>query len=66
MARVFQCPYYKWTGGLRVFCESGRTDFTSKQALRDFVCRYCGSDPGWKSCTMAQRLNREYERGQRN
>ena len=61
MPRVFQCPFFKWLDGRAVHCEAGRVEF-DQAAYKDYADRYCGNETGWRHCTLAQNLCRDYER----
>lgn len=63
MPIAFQCPYFQAGGkGKKLECECGRLVFPSREAYLDYVFRYCGKNPGWERCTLAQNLTMEYER----
>lgn len=60
---AFVCPYYQQTREKRVCCEGGsRVSFPDKQAMADYVARYCANLPDWSRCTLARARSRYHER----
>ena len=78
MPLLVMCPYWKYELGLkpdrclpekeeaqtgyRTVCEGGTLEYTDRYARRDYVYRYCAHPTGWKGCTVAQNLEKQYER----
>lgn len=62
MPRVFECPFYQWCRGHTVYCEAGRLEFPGGEAYADYCNRFCGDPTGWRGCTLAQALDRDYDR----
>ena len=62
MPRVFECPFFQLDRDRTVHCEGGRIEFGNAAAFSDYCDRFCGSNPGWSDCTLAQNLNRDYDR----
>lgn len=62
MSRVFRCPFFSWAKGTSIWCEGGVLKFRSMESYRDYVNRYCCGASSWGNCTIAQNLEREYER----
>lgn len=67
MATMMYCPFltvdYKdKTGKLCIRCERALIKFESGAEWRDFVSRYCGSENGWKACSIAKNTMKHYEK----
>lgn len=67
MAKTMYCPfiitdYADKRGDYKLRCERGKLQFADRDSFNDFVCDYCGSEGGWKTCTMAKSLQKDYER----
>lgn len=60
--RYWCCPYWKYERKLKFICEAGTIHFFDRKAWSDYVERYCCDRNNWEKCTLAQSLNREYER----
>lgn len=58
--RTFECPYYRWSDGLRLRCEGARMDFPTRASINAFTGRYCCAD--WRSCSTAKMLEDHYYR----
>ena len=62
MGRTWRCPYYHWDKGNEMYCEGGNLKFGGRKAWEDYTGQYCTCNPGWRRCTLAQNLERVYER----
>ena len=51
-------PYY-------LNCEGGQIKMP-KEALDDYMARYCANSTAWRSCTIARALLLNYERKERH
>ena len=62
----FQCPYYKWSDRdkVQLHCEGGCITIKDDDSLREYIRNFCGSDFGWKRCTVARAVTRFYEVGE--
>ena len=60
--REWVCPYWMYERKLMLVCEAGCIKFPSREAWDDYVDGYCDNPQGWKDCTLAQNLCRDYER----
>lgn len=60
--KTYECPFWRWEKRLCVNCEGGRIEFVDEQAREDYIGRYCASVEGWEACSIAQHLERVYER----
>ena len=59
--RLWQCPYFVWSETGKIHCEGCVVALADKKTLRRYADAYCGDIDGWKSCTVARALNRQYE-----
>ena len=64
--RTWCCPYFGWDEKLCIHCDAGRLKFPDRKAITGYAERYCGDVNGWTKCTVAQELNRYYERTESN
>lgn len=65
--KVLFCPFVKTNvvdhaGGFRISCEHGKLNFYEKESARNYINKYCGSEYGWKECSLACSLMQYYEK----
>lgn len=58
--RRWECPFYAWDEKLAVHCEGGVIRLPDKQAMTDYIGRYCCGD--WRRCHIARTVSAYYER----
>lgn len=67
---TWECPYFSWDEKrgkkICVHCEGGRIDLADKISTKEYTNSYCANNPGWKKCTVAQMLTKQYERMENN
>ena len=62
MPKVLHCPFFKWEKKLAQYCEAARVCYPSRTARTEYQGLFCASADGWRKCTLAQEMCREYER----
>ena len=55
-------PYFAWDAKRVIKCEAGRITFPDYAAEKDYAMRFCASVEGWPSCSLAESMNRFYDR----
>jgi len=61
----FVCPFYSRDYKDYLNCEGGQIKMP-KEALDDYMARYCANSTAWRSCTIARALLLNYERKERH
>ena len=61
----FVCPFYSRTTKTISTARAGRSK-CRKEALDDYMARYCANSTAWRSCTIARALLLNYERKERH
>lgn len=60
--RAWKCPFFGWDERLCIHCEGGKVKFQDRQAAVEYIDLHCASLDGWKRCSIADSLNKYYER----
>ena len=61
-SRVWTCPFFQWDERLAVHCEGGsRVRFARLRTYRQYVSCYCCDLNGWRRCSIADALNKQYD-----
>lgn len=61
-SRVWVCPFYRRHERQAVHCEGGSAAFSKRETFREYAEMYCADLPGWKRCSLAAALLRQYDR----
>lgn len=66
MAKLLFCPFiiengYDKRGTREIRCEHGKLIFHNKGNMKEFIGKYCGSEQGWKTCSLSCSLMKYYE-----
>lgn len=61
-SRTWTCPFFQWDERRKVHCEGGGIAFTDGETFSAYAEKYCGSLEGWKACSIAAALLKQYER----
>ena len=62
-SEIFICPYYVSDEKDRITCENRNAmRFYTVRATKEFICEFCASHEGWKQCTIAQMLDKHYDK----
>ena len=67
MARMVYCPFWgsdllDKKGEKKISCEHGMLIFYDRNAIEEYMNKYCSCLDGWKKCTLAASLNNYYDR----
>ena len=60
--KTYQCPFWRWEKPLCSCCEAGKLVFLDGQARTEYINQYCGNIEDWHKCTLAQGMERYYQR----
>ena len=55
------CPYYTSDNAFCVLCDGGKVNFPSQKRRKEWLESYCGNNPGWQKCSVADMLNKYFE-----
>ncbi len=64
MPLTWCCPFFTWEEKNCVHCEGAKLRFGTAEGRLDYARRFCANASGWKDCTLAQNLVREFERSE--
>lgn len=63
--RVWACPFYRWDEKRRIHCEGGSVlAMPDRESYLAYARQYCGSASGWRGCSIARALERQWERAE--
>ncbi len=60
--RRWACPFFRTDRERGLKCEAGGLSFADAQTWREYTRQYCAAAQGWRGCTLARALLRQYER----
>lgn len=62
MPMSMECPFYKRSNGLTVYCEGAKLNFPDGTARSELVLGYCSHSTNWRKCPIAHCLENYYFR----
>ncbi|MBQ6059425.1 MAG: hypothetical protein IJL39_05160 [Clostridia bacterium] len=60
-SKTWCCPFFRYDKKREVRCEAGAASFATKETFERYTDTYCASVNGWRDCTLAAALVREYD-----
>lgn len=66
MPRTLACPWAEYYRDKSIRCTAGTLQMPSREAWDSYMRLYCASVSGWEQCSLAQEMEREYERRCKN